>query len=220
VTLHYDRDISRADGLWRPVRQPWGYPAEYELGCENQLPRAATSNEPIGPQSSVAEDADPTRIALSYASTFVSGNAAYVYHAGAGIRGGGLADTNRGRLANLFDYDPAILDALAAMRKLLPPGLSNWTRHNSQWASMPWNGFQTAVEDGRLMRAYAATSGPNVVLVLLKQTGDITVTARQSYRMTRYDAMGQTVSVENVSAGSSWTVPASHAGSIFLGEAR
>lgn len=221
ATLHYDRDISRADGLWRPVRQPWGYSAEYEIGCERQLPVAATSNEPIGPQSSVAEDADPLRLALSYVTTFVSGNAAYVYHAGAGIRGGGAADAARGRRANYFEYDNGILDALSAMRALLPDGLANWQRHNAQWETMPWNGFQAAVEDGRLMRAYAATSGGNVVLVLLKQSADISVTARRGFRMTRHDGLtGAVISVDNVPAGSTWTVPASRDGSVFLGSAQ
>ena len=106
ATVHYDRGVSGPGGVWRPVGRPWGYPTDYDTTCRGQLPRAATSNEPIGPQSSVAEDRDPVRLALSYVTTFIAGNAAYVYHAGAGIRGGGAADLARGRSANLFDQEP------------------------------------------------------------------------------------------------------------------
>jgi hypothetical protein len=220
VTIHYDRDTSRADGIWRPVRQPWGFPMAHFGACSGGPP-AATNNEPIGPQSSVAEDADPLRLALSYATTFVAGNAAYVYHSGAGIRGGGTADLALGRKANIGEYDERILDALSAMRRLLPPGLANWTRHDSDSESVPWNGFQTAIKDRTLMSAYAATSGDRVVLVLLNQREPITLTARQSYRMTRYDGLsGAVLAEDDVPKGSKWIVPPTTAGSVFMGTAR
>jgi hypothetical protein len=178
------------------------------------------NNEPIGPQSSVAADADPVRLALSFATTFVAGNAAYVYHSGAGVRGGGAADLAIGRKANLFEDDARILDALSAMKSLLPPGVANWTRHDSDSASMPWSGFQAAVDDGRLVGAFSATSGNRVVLVLLRQTTPITVTARRTYRMTRYDTLsGAVLSEQAVPAGSKWTVPATAPGSVFVGMA-
>jgi hypothetical protein len=143
ASVHYDRDISGPERQWRPVAQPWGYPANYERGCEGRLPRAAISNEPIGPQSSVADDADPLRLALSVAMTFVSGNAAYVYHSGAGIRGGGAADLARGRAADFSKADSAVLDAIAAVRRRLPDGLANWTRHDAASSAMPWDGFSS-----------------------------------------------------------------------------
>lgn len=216
VVIHYDRDTSK--GPWRPVRQPWGWPIEYDSGCG--MPPTATSNEPIGPQSSVAEDWDPLRLALSYATTFVSANAAYVYHCGAGIRGGGQADLDRGRFANVWEYPDEILTAMHHTKSVLPPGCANWRRENSQWAGMPWDGFQTAVEDGRLMRAYATVGASEVVLVVLEQKADITVRARQGYRLTRHDVLtGQVLSVEDVPAGSSWTVRPVQPGSLFIGTA-
>lgn len=216
VSIHYDRDTSK--GPWRPVRQPWGWPIEYDGGCG--MPAAATSNEPIGPQSSVAEDWDPLRLALSYLTTFVSGNAAYIYHCGAGIRGGGQADLNRGRFANVWDYPAGILDAMRNAVAILPAGCANWTRYNANWGGFPWPGLNDATVDGRLLRAYCTIGGRQVVLVMLEQKAPITTAALTGYRMTRHDLLtGSILSVEDVSAGAQWTVHPTQPGSLFVGEA-
>jgi hypothetical protein len=219
ATMHYDRDTSRADGAWRPIRQPWGWPDEYKdkEHFEGFAPRVCVNNEPIGPQSSVAWDDDPIRIALGYVTTFIAGNAAYCYHAGAGIRGGGFADAARGRLANYYDYDSNLLDALSTARFVLPKGVANWTRHNSQWESFPWKGFSVAVDEGRLVRAYAATNGNEVVLVLLNQKGPITVVARQTYELTKYNIItGEPQWTGTINAGETWVVDSGEAGSLFV----
>jgi hypothetical protein len=121
---------------------------------------------------------------------------------------------------NLWDAPSEILTALRHTVAVLPPGIANWRRENSQWAGMPWDGFQTAVEDGRLMRAYATVGASEVVLVVLEQKADITVRARQGYRLTRHDVLtGQVLSVEDVPAGSSWLVRPVQPGSLFIGTA-
>lgn len=214
ATIHYDRDVSKADGPWRPVRQPWGWPDEYGDG----LPRAVVNNEPIGPDSSVAADADPMRIAMAYAATFVAGNAAYVFHCGAGIRGGGAADLAKGRRANLFDYDPAIYAGLSTMRKLLPAGLANWQRHNSQWDSSPIAGFNKGVDDGRLMRFYAATFGPQFVGVVLDIKRPITVTARAAMDFTIHHPLtGSVLHRVSLDSGVPWTCQADVPGLVLIG---
>lgn len=214
ATIHYDRDVSKADGAWRPVRQPWGWPDEYGDG----LPRAVVNNEPIGPDSSVAADADPMRIAMAYAATFVAGNGAYVFHCGAGIRGGGAADLAKGRQANLFDYDQAIYAGLSTMRKLLPSGLASWQRHNSQWDSNPIAGFNKGVDDGRLMRFYAATSGPQFVGVVLDIKRPITVTARAAMDFTVHHPLdGSTLHRVSLGSGVPWTCPADVPGLVLIG---
>src|SRR5690606_34976028 len=147
-------------------------------GCRGQLPPVAVSNEPIGPLSSVQADQDPLRLALSYVTAFVAGNGAYVFHSGPGVRGGGAFDAARGRPANSDDLDPAILDALAAMRQRLPAGLANWDRHEAHQSSMPWDGSQQAIRRGSLVGAYAATSGHRLVAVLLGVRQPHAITAR------------------------------------------
>ncbi len=86
VTIHPDRDISKADGPWRPVRQPWF------LQFTPDIPELVEIGEPIGPQSSVAEDADPLRLTMAAAVGALCGAGAYCLHTGAGIRGGGAAN--------------------------------------------------------------------------------------------------------------------------------
>jgi hypothetical protein len=214
ATMHYDRDTSRADGFWRPVRQPWGWPAEYFP--DGGQPPAVMNSEPIGPKSSVAEDADPARLAASYLTTFVSGNASYTYHAGSGIRGGGQFDLDRGRQANLFDEDPAILATLERARALLPPGVASWTRHNAQWESMPWSGSAEAVERGDIIRAYAATSGDRLAAVIIGIRRTHRITARVPLALNLIDPQSSAVvATIDLQPGQSADVPAPASGAIL-----
>lgn len=178
ATMHYDRDISKADRQWRPVRQPWGWPGEYDMGCPGQLPTLVLNNEPIGPYSSVAEDGDPLRIVMAYVTTFIARNGAYVYHAGAGIRGGGAADIARGRPA-AFDF-PGFTETMrgfAAAKKYLPPGLASWAKQNGAWPGHPFSWDGDPFSDGRLVRAYATRDGGRWVVALIGLNG------RVSWRM-------------------------------------
>lgn len=167
ATVHYPRDFS-ADDPWRPVWQPWRWPAEYETGCRGQLP-PAVNNEPIGPESSVFEDDDPRRLVMAYVATFVSQNAAYVLHTGAGIRAGGAGDRLVGRSANMWEVPQldAALRGIAAARAYLPPDLANWRRHDVDEASHPVAEFAPAIDAGALRGAYAASSGGRFVAVVV-----------------------------------------------------
>ena len=149
---------SVAKALLRPLRMPWSYPSAYDSKCRGRLPAVVFNNEPIGPESSVRSDADASRIAAAYVMTFVANNAAYVLHAGPGIRGGGAADvSNKLRRHANFDELPsfsAIAKALIAARTYLPAGLANWTRHAPRSALAPIQGSADV---------YAATSGDDFV---------------------------------------------------------
>lgn len=223
ATMHYDRDTGRADGFYRPVRQPWGWPGEYfPNGGE---PGLVVNNEPIGPDSSVASDGDPARIALGYVTTFVAGNGAYVYHSGAGIRGGGQNDRDRGRRPNVFDYDPAFLNALGFWRRRLPGGLANWERRNSQWQQplpeFPWAGFNTADDRGDLVQAYATSDGRDVWAVVLGVRRAFTVTARWALDQELLDPVtGEVLEAVQLEPGATWTVPAIRPGYVVHGVRR
>lgn len=222
-TLHYDRDVSTRDGPWRPVWQPWTWPDVYRTRerYRGPIPPVVVNNEPIGPQASLAADDAPMRIAMAYATTFVAGNAAYVYHTGAGIRGGGSADRSRGRRANVDEYNPSILDALGMLRRLLPPGLANWTRHAPQSASMPWDGSQAAVERGDIVGAYAATSADELVAVVLGASRPHAIAARRSMDLVLvHPVSGDSLARVSLTAGQSWTMPAVAEGYVVRGVLR
>jgi hypothetical protein len=152
--------------------RPWTFPAAYDQGCRGQLPPVVFNNEPIGPESSVRQDDSPSRIVAGYIMTFLAGNAAYVLHAGPGIRGGGAADVSSklSRHAH-FDELPSfkpIAGALGAAKTYLPPGLANWTRHEPNSATAPIRGFD---------RLYTATSGSQFVALVAALTKPVSVRA-------------------------------------------
>lgn len=219
ATVHYDRNTGPPDGPWGPVRQPWRYPAGFDDACRGRLPAAVISNEPIGPQSSVAADDDPRRLALAYATTFISGGAAYVFHAGPGIRGGGAADAARGRAANFFDLAAASLNAIQSVAAILPPGLANWTREDAPGASAPWDGIDEAMARGDLLAAHAASSGEQFVAVLLDVVRPHAVVARRAMRFALIDpANGATIAEVSLPRGAAWTVPAHLPGYLVIGQ--
>jgi hypothetical protein len=122
VTLHFPRGGER----WNVVRAPWIAMAS---PC-GEVPRAVSNNEPIGPYSSVEEERDPLKLAMSAAVTWASGAGAYVLHTGAGIRGGGIDDRRLDRPANVWEVQnwAALTASLACVRSVLPGDLPNWRR--------------------------------------------------------------------------------------------
>jgi len=178
ATVHYDRSFD-AGNPWRPVLQPWDWPGEDNGRCRGRLP-VAVNNEPIGPQSSVKEDDDPLRLVMAYVTTFLAQNAAYVLHAGAGIRGGGQGDRARGRPANFWET-PRLETALAGIERIrahLPPNLANWARHDVSSPGFPLEGLARAVEDGSVAGSYAAVSGDRFVVAVFGLRRSVTVAAR------------------------------------------
>jgi hypothetical protein len=141
------------------------------------------NNEPIGPESSVEQDDSPSRIAAAYVMTLLAGNAAYVLHAGPGVRGGGAADLalnppRHAEFAELPSFE-AIAAALSSARRYLPARLPNWTRHAPNAASAPFHGF-----DG----LYASTSGSRLVALAVDVGNGAAVRSRVAANITIRDA--------------------------------
>ena len=183
ATMHYERKFGADDvsGFhFRPVRQPWGYPDEYDLNCKKKLPEVVFNNEPIGPESSVDTDDQPLDMALGYVVTFIARNAAYVFHAGPGIRGGGPEDLSRGRHANYQDLPKwnQYVTALKAAKDYLPKGIANWSKQNAQWPGAPFIGFDKAVSRDDIVRAYAATTDSQFIVAVLGIKRPVTVQPR------------------------------------------
>jgi hypothetical protein len=172
ATIHYGRSVG-SDGVLTPVFRPWGYPTSFDRDCPGQLPTVVFNNEPIGPESSVRSDDDPGRIVAGYMMTFLAGNAAYVFHAGPGIRGGGRADATaelrrHAHFDEMASFD-RIAAGLSAARAYLPSGVANWARLAPGAPNAPIRG---AAE------IYTATSGDRLVALVAGANAPVTLSSR------------------------------------------
>jgi hypothetical protein len=219
ATIHYAREVA-GQGLWAPVWQPWSWPHGFDANCRGQLP-TAINNEPIGPQSSVAADDDPRRLTMAYIMTFMAGNAAYVLHTGAGVRGGGEGDRARGRPANIFQV--ARLDqtvaAIAIARRYLPPGLANWNRLEPLSEHFPFDGVERAVADKRLSGAYATAHENRFVAALLGVRQPIALVAREPLAFEVREVLsGSVIARERIDSGETFSLNGGAAAYVLIGD--
>ena len=195
MTIHYARQFGD-EGPTTPMLLPW-MSLPLDKRCRNALPQVVLNNEPIGPESSVKQDDDPSRIAGAYVMTFLAGHAAYVLHMGPGIRGGGAADlAQTPPRSSEFTELPAfksIATALAAARRYLPAGLANWTRHEPNAPGAPLQGFE---------RLYTASSGSRFVALAVDVGKGATLRTRVAANITIRDAAtGKVLQRQTVAAG-------------------
>lgn len=150
ITLHLDRDTGKADGMWRPVRQPWEA-SDYGKPWSN--------NEPIGPGSSVSTDSDCERLKATVAATFIAKGFAYVFHSAAGVRG----IPNRGFESGLVSEMPCFAE-MPLMAAALPAGLPEFSKKNGHWADSPFKNLDDFINGNEnrrgLMRMYSGM-GPD-----------------------------------------------------------
>jgi len=168
VTEHFSR--SGDEQGWAAVRSPWDLQF-----CEG-LPALKSSNEPVGPFASVRAEGDPLHLAMGAAMTYLSGVGAYVLHTGPGIRGGGRADTDRGRPADIWAVPEIerILDALGHVRRVLPADLPSWVRREARDDDpVRLRGAGAAPVAG-----YTAAQGRRFVTLVVAVEGPLTVQAR------------------------------------------
>jgi hypothetical protein len=197
ATMHYERSFGR-EGPLRVLRRPWGYPAAYDQECRGQLPAVVFNNEPIGPESSVRSDADPSRIAAGFVMTFLANHAAYVLHAGPGVRG--VVAPPLRNYANFDELPPfkPITTALAAAKTYLPAGLANWTRHEPGAGTAPIHGYE---------HVYSATSGTHMIALAVGVKKPVTLRTRVDGSLDIRDpATGKVVKQLKVKAGEAFTI--------------
>lgn len=180
-TPHLSRDVWKADGPWRPVRQPWGW-AE---GMPSDGPRAAIDNEPIGPGSSVAVERNASRLVMTWVVAKVARMTGRVFHTDAGVWAchianefaGGHDDGLRGRFCNL-DEEPgaaAALDAQQKLREHLPSDMHTWHRTRHGFHDHPFAqaflpvGVQIWPDEGGhgVVRPYCSINGPRFVCAMV-----------------------------------------------------
>lgn len=206
VTYHFDRDTSKTEGSWRPVRQPWEW--QY-LGGTNGVPRVATNNEPIGPGASVASENDPLKLVSGAIVSHLSGLPGYVFHTRAGVRGD-----------EAFANMPG-LDAFKAMKAYVPPDLASWSHKNAHWADSP---FKVYAKDDRgnlqadkmwpdlpgatgAVRAYGAVNGDAFFVYPMGIKGSVTMEPRRNVEFdVIHPLTGEVVSHRQVRAGEQFTL--------------
>lgn len=164
-TVHLRR--SKHDNYWSHVRQG------YDL---KEFPKITSSNEPQGPQSSVAEDSNPLRLAMARATGIVCSGAFYVLHVGQGVTG--VADPAHGRPQNMWEV-PNIDNIMKHVRRVdeaLPQGIENWQVVNNGRSNHPLpldprvnhpnGGFWEGNGPGSVNKNYATVSGNRFVEIL------------------------------------------------------
>ena len=210
ITWHHDRSHAGAAGSWRPAIAPVRARRALDAQLQSQgaacgaIPAVIVNNEPVGPGSSLEEERDPLRIATAYVLTFAARHAAFVLHTGPGIRGGGQADRERGRRASVGDLPefPAIARALAAARRVTPPGLANWTPIDPADRGAPLQGFAEAIARGDLLEAALTRQGGEIFGALVGLRRSVTIRASAPATIDLVDLLtGDVVERLDVAAG-------------------
>ena len=140
ATEHFTRDIGTAEGGWLPVRDPW------RIGFAVGVP-PGSSNEPIGPGSSVNNERDPIRLASAAIFAWVSTLPMYVFHSSAGVRG-----------LEGFEEMPGA-DAFARLRGILPGDLASWVRNDGIEPEAPFTVFCDGSANAYWTEVPGASSG-------------------------------------------------------------
>jgi hypothetical protein len=132
ATVHFSRDTRTPEGGWLPVRDCW------RAGRLPGVP-PVSSNEPIGPGSSVSSERDPVKLCAAAVFAWLANLPAYVYHSRAGVFGHARCCPPAGG-EERFE-DTAGIEAFGHLRKLLPPDLAGWTRHDGLEPAAPFTVF-------------------------------------------------------------------------------
>ncbi len=128
ATEHFSRDIGTIEGGWLPVRDCW------RVADIAGLP-PASSNEPIGPGSSVNAENDPIKLVSAAVFAYIAGLPFYVFHSSAGVKGLEPFES----MAGAGDY--------AHLRAILPPDLPSWARNDGLQAEAAFRVYCDARPD-------------------------------------------------------------------------
>jgi hypothetical protein len=178
LTLHFARAAVENGAIWNTLREPWSF-----RDCAG-VPSLASSNEPIGPESSVASSDDPATLAALAAVTYGSGIGAFVLHTGPGVRGGGAADVARARHSNIWELPTGarIAGALTALIRALPGDFANWDKEDERASAT--SGIFTVAEPAAMTGLYCFSKTPSYVCVAFGITRVFRVVPRRALSVT------------------------------------
>ncbi len=211
ATVHFSRDTRTVEGGWLPVRD------SYRAGDLPGVP-PVSSNEPIGPGSSVSSESDPIKLCAAAVFAYLANLPAYVYHSRAGVYGYVRCCPPAGG-EDRFE-DTAGINAYQHLRQILPPDLAGcWVRNDGLEPAAPFTVFC----DGQPNRYWPDVSGPTngchrnigsvkgsefVCFPMGILGGGVTLEARRPLRCEVFHPLtGGVVSNLTLNAGNRFTLP-------------
>jgi hypothetical protein len=209
ATWHFTRDRRTDDG-WKPVYDPW------DMADRPGFP-PVSSNEPIGPGSSVNSEQEPIRLVMAACFAWTAKLPMYVFHSQAGVFG-------RAR----FEDTPGIDQFRHAMR-LLPADLANWQRNDGKEPRAPFTVFAggepnrfwpevEAVTDGCVRNIGSRKGGQFVCVPIGIRGGGLTLEAREHVEFTAHDPLtGEALKSATMQPRERSTLPAGPGGVLILG---
>jgi hypothetical protein len=147
ATQHYSRDLGPESG-WFPVRDCW------ETEFASNVP-PASSNEPVGPGSSVSSETDPIKLVMAAAFAWGANLPMYVYHTSAGVR----RDVTFQSMAGVGDF--------IHLNEILPGEIASWIRNDGKEASAAFTTYSNGQANKWWPEVGGATSG------VVRNTGKI-----------------------------------------------
>jgi hypothetical protein len=210
ATWHFSRDRRTDDG-WAPVYDCW------QLGERTGFP-PVSSNEPIGPGSSVNTEQEPIRLVMAAAFAYSAKLPMYVFHSGAGVFG-----------RTRFEDMPGI-NRFGPLLRLLPADLPNWERNDGKEVRAPFTGFAggepnrywpevDGARDG-CVRNTGGRKGDEFVCVPIGiRPAGLQIEARQALQLTAYDPLtGEAIKSATLQSGEMLTLPRGPGALIILGQ--
>ena len=200
ATVHFDRNRSTLEGGWLPVRDAW------RVNATEGIP-PVSSNEPIGPGSSVETETDPIKLVSAAAFAWMAGLPMYVYHTAAGVKGTASFESMAG--INHFSH----------LEKILPGDIASWERFDGKQAAAPFvtfsngqpNKWWTEVSDpsSGVVQHIANIRGDEFYTLPIGIRGDgVELEARTNMTLQVFDPLsGERVMAATPRAGERFTLP-------------
>ncbi len=116
-----------------------------------------TSNEPIGPGSSVTSESDPIKLCAAAVFTYIANLPAYVYHSRAGVFGYANCCPPAG--GEVRFEDTAGINAHRFLSRMLPADLASWVRNDGIEPAAPFTVFCNGQPNKYWPEVGSATNG-------------------------------------------------------------
>ena len=209
ATWHFSRDLQTDDG-WKPVYDCWDFGDR--PGCP-----PASSNEPIGPGSSVATESSGIRLVMAAAFAWTAKLPMYVFHSKAGVMG-------KAR----FEDAPCIRD-FRHLHEILPPDLAGWRRNDGKQKEAPFTVFAggqpnrhapevAESKDGCVRNIGSRKEDRFVCVPIGIRKGGLQIEAREAVEFDAVDPLtAKTVRSAKMKAGERMVLPAGAGGLILKG---
>ena len=210
ATIHFSRDLGTVEGGWLPVRDC------YRAGNLPGVP-PVSSNEPIGPGSSVNSENDPIKLCSAAIFAWIANLPAYVYHSRAGVYGYTACCPPGG--SEVRFEDTAGINAYRHLRALLPPDLASWVRNDGIESTAPFTVFcngqpnkywpdVTGAANGCVRNIGSSKGNDYVCLPMGILSGGVMLEARRPLSFQVFNPLtGTLVSTGRLNTGNRTTLP-------------